>query len=219
MQQNPEVSENSPVPLQARAKAITALYGGFFLVLFAAIIVLGIYKYVTSHDKATWNTYETILTSVSLLVALVSIVTGARVMLSDSSTPKVVIPAQDRNLLEELIRAGNEKGIDQYVRLSSLAGTTGTATKLGLTGLPLATVGLTIFFAVGAIFKIDGYLDLAKLTLGAFIGSFVQRNVTGEKIASEGLKIVQSGQGPQPPPPSSVPVPSPPAPSPSPDPP
>ena len=42
-------------------------------------------------------------------------------------------------LLEDLIRDGNEKGIDQYVRLSNLSGTTGAATKLGLTGLPLAT--------------------------------------------------------------------------------
>jgi hypothetical protein len=89
--------------------------------------------------------------------------------------PNVVLPPQDRKLLEDLIRDGNEKGIDQYVRLSSLSGTTGAATKLGLTGLPLATASLTIFFSALAIFGINGFLDLTKLTLGAFIGSFVQR--------------------------------------------
>jgi hypothetical protein len=73
--------------------------------------------------------------------------------------------------------------------LSSLSGTTGTATKLGLTGLPLATVGLTIFFSVIAIFGVDGFLDLAKLTLGAFIGSFVQRNISGDRAATEGIRI------------------------------
>jgi hypothetical protein len=70
------------------------------------------------------------------------------------------------------------------VRLSSLSGATGTATKLGLTGLPLATVGLTIFFSAISIFGAQGFLDLAKLTLGAFIGSFVQRAVSGERQTS-----------------------------------
>jgi len=40
------------------------------------------------------------------------------------------------------------------------------------------------------MFDVNGFLDLAKLTLGALIGSFVQRNVTGEKIASEGIRII-----------------------------
>ena len=68
--------------------------------------------------------------------------------------------------------------IDQYVRLSSLAKFTGTFTQLGLTGLPLATIALTLFFALLSIFKPD-FLDLTKLTLGAFIGSFVQLKWNG----------------------------------------
>jgi hypothetical protein len=59
--------------------------------------------------------------------------------------------------------------------------------------LPLITVALTIGFSVGAYFESDTYLDLAKLTLGAFIGSFVQRNVTGDRIVAE-VKKQQEGQ-------------------------
>jgi hypothetical protein len=143
-----------------------------------------VYKYGSDRSVKDFSFYEVALLIVALLIALISVVTGARAMLKDGSTPRVVIPQEDRKLLEDLIREGNEKGIDQYVRLSSLSGTTGTATKLGLTGLPLATVGLTIFFSIVAIVGVDGFLDLAKLTLGAFIGSFVQRNVTGERIAA-----------------------------------
>src|SRR4051794_27472114 len=50
-------------------------------------------------------------------------------------------------------------------------------TKLGLTGLPLATISLTIIFSLLATANPGTFLDLAKLTLGAFIGSYVQRNV------------------------------------------
>jgi hypothetical protein len=127
--------------------------------------------------------YEAGFVGIVLIIALLAAVMAARTMLS-SATPRVVIPEADRELLDTLIREANDKAIDQYVRLSSLSGATGTATKLGLTGLPLATVGLTIFFAVMAAFKFEGFLDLAKLTLGAFIGSFVQRSVTGERAAA-----------------------------------
>ena len=53
---------------------------------------------------------------------------------------------------------------------------------IGLTGLPLTTVILTLVFAAIALLPIDAeskksFMDLTKLTLGAFIGSFVQRQV------------------------------------------
>lgn len=77
-------------------------------------------------------------------------------------------------------------------------GATGYITRMGLSGLPLLTVALTLFFSVLAtviwfvgLYFHDGsagqnighdisaaIMDLAKLTLGAFIGSFVQRNVS-----------------------------------------
>jgi hypothetical protein len=93
------------------------------------------------------------------------------------ATATVVIPPQDYELLAPLVTDGKSESIDQYVRLSSLAKFTGTFTQLGLTGLPLATIGLTLFFAALALGRPNDFLDLTKLTLGAFIGSFVQRQV------------------------------------------
>ncbi len=108
------------------------------------------------------------------VIAIIS-VTLIRVSVSRYKKPAETIPYDDRKLLEELVRDEKDKAIELYVRLSSLGGPTGTATKLGLTGLPLATIGLTLFFALVALYE-PTFLDLAKLTLGAFIGSFVQRS-------------------------------------------
>lgn len=82
---------------------------------------------------------------------------------------------------------GNSEPIDQYLRLRSLSGFAGNFTKLQITGLPLTTVVLTLIFSFIALFplsdpKLPGqFLDLAKLTLGAFIGSFVQGRVEQRK--------------------------------------
>jgi hypothetical protein len=111
------------------------------------------------------------------VVALVSAYIGYRMVVAAGATAAVVIPPQDYALLAPLVSEGKSESIDQYVRLSSLAKFTGTFTQLGLTGLPLATIGLTLFFAVLALVRPTDFLDLTKLTLGAFIGSFVQRQV------------------------------------------
>jgi hypothetical protein len=134
----------------------------------------GIFFYVS--QKAGYNNKniatvefsiaEVILLSASFFLMVICVMSGARMIIAEAKERKAVIMAEDRSLLEELIKNGNEKGIDQYVRLSSLTGTTGTATKLGLSGLPLATVGLTLFFSIIAVFHADGFMDLAKLTLG-----------------------------------------------------
>jgi hypothetical protein len=98
-------------------------------------------------------------------------------VIAAGATATVVIPPQDYDLLAPLVTEGKTESIDQYVRLSSLAKFTGTFTQLGLTGLPLATIALTLFFSFLALIQPENFLDLAKLTLGAFIGSFVQRQV------------------------------------------
>ena len=100
-----------------------------------------------------------------------------RIVIASGVKSKEIIPNQDYELLAPLVRDGKTDAIDQYVRLSSLSGFTGTFTKLDLTGLPLATIALTLIFSMLALFRMDQFLDLAKLTLGAFIGSFVQRQV------------------------------------------
>jgi hypothetical protein len=112
-----------------------------------------------------------------------------------------VIPPQDRHLLEPLIKGPNKDAIGEYIRLASLSGFSGTFTKLGFTGLPLATVALTLIFLGVSIFVSDAELkksvfDMAKLTLGAFIGSFVQRNIEQERLVSGvGSGGVGSGGG------------------------
>ncbi|TPK85706.1 hypothetical protein FJ936_09210 [Mesorhizobium sp. B2-4-13] len=132
------------------------------------------------------NLYQlAIVLAATVLLAIVFIV-GARMIVPAIAAPKKVIPDQDRKLLEPLITAGDEKAIDQYVRLSSLSGATGLATKLGLTGLPLITVALTLIFgAVELASPGKGFMDLTKLTLGAFIGSFVQRTATTQAIVGK----------------------------------
>lgn len=125
-------------------------------------------------------------------------------------------------------KSGDPKeALEIFKQFVSLYGFTGNITKLGLSGLPLLTAALTIFFTIlaaliwfigawvhgaGALVQgagaleegrsaslpavaalpgavatndlhdmITALMDLAKLTLGAFIGSFVQRNISSQK--------------------------------------
>lgn len=102
---------------------------------------------------------------------------GYLLLRTGGAATRQVIPRQDYALLSKLLIEKNQEALDSYVRLSSLSGFSGLFTKIGLTGLPLATIGLTIIFALLGLF-VTGHpelFDLAKLTLGAFIGSYVQR--------------------------------------------
>ncbi len=99
---------------------------------------------------------------------------GIKLLKSAGAVQANVIPPQDYELLSGAVKAADDKAISEYVRLSALSGVTGTFTKVGLTGLPLATIFLTVLLAVLGIF-LPKLLDLAQLTLGAFIGSYVQK--------------------------------------------
>jgi hypothetical protein len=95
-----------------------------------------------------------------------------------SQSTNYVIWPEDRDNMWPLIKDAKIEAVDQYIRLASLSGFSGAFTKVGFTGLPLATVGLTIFFVVLSLaFTNPDLMELGKLTLGAFIGSFVQRQV------------------------------------------
>ena len=102
-------------------------------------------------------------------------------------TDNRTIPVDDIPLVRDAVIKGSSEPIDQYLRLRSLSGIAGNFTKLQITGLPLTTVGLTLIFSAIALLpltdtKLPGqFLDLAKLTLGAFIGSFVQGRVEQRK--------------------------------------
>lgn len=112
-----------------------------------------------------------------------------------------VIRPEDQEHIWPLIAEPKPESIDQYIRLASLSGISGTFTKIGFTGLPLATVTLTLVFVVLALFNLDKdgegtvattLFDMSKLTLGAFIGSFVQKQVQGrEVVEQDGTKVTR----------------------------
>lgn len=163
----------------------------FFAAIFmlgAAISCLATLLYIILFPSSRYDGYTAGITFMAVLVArylphvILLVLTmfcayvGYRLLVAAGIRGRVVIPREDQAMLAPLIAEGKADSIDLYVRLSSLTGFTGGFTKLGLTGLPLATIGLTIFFALIGLAN-NSYLDLAKLTLGAFIGSFVQGEV------------------------------------------
>src|SRR5437588_695531 len=113
-----------------------------------------------------FNTFAVI--SIGLICAFISL----RLFGRAGSLTSQVIRREDRALLEPLLSKPNVEAISQYIRLASLSGSAGTFTYLGFTGLPLATVALTLILLATAIFVNDDDLqksifDMAKLTLGA----------------------------------------------------
>ena len=109
-----------------------------------------------------------------------------------------VVPPRDLPIIEEAIKQGKPEPVDQYIRLASLTGGVGLFQKIGLTGLPLTTLALVAFFASGVMWFDDksetfkAFLDFTKLTLGAFIGSFVQRQVERRGQESDIQRAIQT---------------------------
>jgi hypothetical protein len=133
----------------------------------------------TLSQRDIYNFYGRILSfafapAMCIFAATICTVVGIRLLRAVGIATTQVISPQDFPILAPAIAAGNEESIMQFIRLSSLTGVTGTFTKIGLTGLPLATIVLTILLAIGGLVS-SQFFDLAKLTLGAFLGSFVQR--------------------------------------------
>jgi hypothetical protein len=97
------------------------------------------------------------------------------------------------------LKDNNNTALDNYIKLASLSGFSGNFTKLGISGLPLATIVLTIFFTfIGILPNLEKEMrtaafDLAKLTLGAFLGSFVQKSSNNELKFSKEKETEQKG--------------------------
>jgi hypothetical protein len=124
---------------------------------------------------------------VIIFIGVVCSFIAIRLFSKAGSLTSQVIRAEDRRLLEPLISEAKNDAINEYIRLASLSGFSGTFTKLGFTGLPLATVVLTLILLGISISPVGddlqkGVFDMAKLTLGAFLGSFVQRNIEQERL-------------------------------------
>ena len=166
---------SSQLPFGISLAAIIAI---IILVIVQSFFYLNFGSFINKEDSAFVRAVAPNAIYIALfLITLFGAYIGYRLVVAAGATSTVVIPPQDYQLLAPLISDGKTESIDQYVRLSSLAKFTGTFTQLGLTGLPLATIAMTLFFSIMALAKPDDFLDLAKLTLGAFIGSFVQRQV------------------------------------------
>jgi hypothetical protein len=106
-----------------------------------------------------------------------------------------VVPPRDLPIIGDVIRQGKPEPVDQYIRLASLTGSVGVFQKIGLTGLPLTTLALVVFFAAGVMLfsgqteTFNAFLDFTKLTLGAFIGSLCRGRLNDvvRRMKSNGL--------------------------------
>jgi hypothetical protein len=165
--------------------------------VFVSVFCFGTIAYLKIQESLAGVKYERATTwfdliqressSLSLLIiAVISAILGKRLLTSMRMADGRTIPYEDYPLISDAVKEGKSEPIDQYVRLRALSGVSGNFTKLGVTGLPLTTVFLTLVFSILALLPIEAeaakaFLDLAKLTLGAFIGSFVQGRVEQRK--------------------------------------
>jgi hypothetical protein len=177
--------EATVIPMGQRIFLISGL-----LFLFGALAFFGISAYVLLtyaplYVSAGFETLSSeglvavvVTAFVPLLFLAISaalcVFVGLKLLVAAGAVSAQVIPPAEYELLAPAIRDGNDDAISQYIRLSSLSGMTGTFTKIDLTGLPLATITLTVVLAILGIFS-PQFFDLAQLTLGAFLGSYVQK--------------------------------------------
>ncbi len=167
--------------MQTRASIVFFATAILLLVLLAFLITLFSIQGVGGEGSipaTLWATYA--------LIAVAAVASFAAALTSfDASNPSApdVIPPHDRKEFFNKIKDRDpESAISAYFRLRSLRGVSGFFQKMEIVGLPLATIILTILFAllaIGAANKTASteFLDAMKLTLGALIGSFVQRAV------------------------------------------
>jgi len=159
---------------------------GFFFYLMGALCIGYAAYLVVAHGedrRATDGAADIVvllaansdLIALALLAILAATIGHSLVNKASESTNYVIRP-DDAPKIWPLIAGEKKEAIALYMDIARLSGLSGKFVRFGFTGLPLATVALTIIFVLLS-FKNEQLLDLAKLTLGAFIGSFVQRGV------------------------------------------
>lgn len=193
-----------PTPFVADRQTVALTYGGmaFFLASLIALAVLAVRLYLIKSEYEppnrdvlfSWFVAVYLGPVLLLAAAFFAAFVGYVLLRTAGAASREVIPRQDYELLSRLLMQNNATGIDQYIRLSSLGGFAGIFAKVGLSGLPLATIGLTLAFTIISLWGGKEVFDLAKLTLGAFIGSYVQRSVT-ERMASGEVRPGASSGG------------------------
>jgi hypothetical protein len=179
----PPTGAQYPIDIETRSKR-GIVFSGYLMVM-GALMLFGLFAWKIFREKGPADTEPgpNLSTFIfqhfgdDLLIIFSAIfltIAGMRLLGKGGKGVLNIIPENDRQLLGPLIQEGKKEAIDQYIRLSALGGFTGTFQKIGFTGLPLATAILTLIFSALS-FKEPDFLELAKLTLGAFIGSFVQK--------------------------------------------
>ncbi len=186
MQAAPDDKTESRRPNNDRS--VTFLMMGGYLFLSVSALALAVLVYMVWRNEGYnalgpvdgWNLAMLFSAHIILLLAaLLGALIGYGLLRSAGAAFKEIIPEKDAELLYELLRGDETTGLDNYVKLASLSGIVGACFKPGITGLPLATIALTVFFAILGLIpspESQSFFDLSKLTLGAFIGSFVQRS-------------------------------------------
>lgn len=155
-------------------------FGGILWWLFQGGAALMPYSPDRGQSELMWYVGAYIPALIMFLSAIICALVGYSLLSAAGAASKEVIPRSDYELLSSLVAEEKEKGIDLYVRLNSLSGPTGFFTKIGITGLPLATIALSLIFTLLGLTQTTGtkLFDLANLTLGAFLGSYVQRQAS-----------------------------------------
>ncbi|HLI66008.1 MAG TPA: hypothetical protein VKU90_06555 [Caulobacteraceae bacterium] len=192
--------KQSETPAQFNAKDKERIYTTFAVATFLAAIGILVIIAWLARPGGPIVSFVSVQFIALLLAAVVAVAAGLLFLdASNPSAPDVILPA-DRALLSKTIEAGNEQAVTQYLRLRNMRGVTGFFQKLGLPGLPVATIFVTLLFTLLAVSVSEpttraALFDLAKLTLGAFIGSFVQRSI------DPSVHPVTTGKGRDPDPP------------------
>lgn len=172
--------------LRGRKEFLQTIASIFFFSV--AIALLAILAYVVASTAGSADEGERFPATLLALYALLTVAAVASFAAaltsfdaSNPSAPEVVPPHDRKDFFDKLKEQDAEAASSAYFRLRSLRGVSGFFQKMEIVGLPLATIILTILFALLAIAVTNGareqFLDAMKLTLGALIGSFVQRSV------------------------------------------
>lgn len=198
------MSEKDILSPNERYQRFFAAAGMVFVALaffcFAAIVVIIIIDAL--RGKIPSSISDVLSHLILLATGFLSALIARGLLTAGEASSYSSFPERDLKLIKSAIKKGEEDPITQYIRVRSLSGFTGGFTKIGLTGLPLVTISVTMIFTLAALifFKDEkiftSLFDLAKLTLGAFIGSYVQRQVEQRKQAAE---ATAAGRRPPPP--------------------
>jgi hypothetical protein len=174
---------------------------GFFVITIASLALLvGVLMWVIITARTLDYGTARLIVGIAILAAAAGFVLARAYRNSLSAKSESVLSAEAKALLGPSLEKSSDP-IGDWTRLSGLVGGTGVFRKLEVSGMPLATILMTILFCLLSavvdpfLRAMDilnstadlskGFMDMAKLTLGAFIGSFVTKGSAREAEATK----------------------------------